>query len=667
MLANTMGNANILKNPDFEQYDSSLLPLEWNGNVEGQENSTILCDSSIKYKGIASLRISHLNQTTYSSVWQTVAVEPNQWYLLTGYGKTEQLNPNQGNSHPAQIVISDPQGVTITDWLVTEIDWKQFRIYFNSGNRIAIKVKCDFYLGSGTVWFDALVLEKDQGTNLLGNPGFEQYNASQLPLEWFYDVFQGSETGTVVCDQGEKYEGTASLRIKHQLKDTYSAVWKNVAVKPNTWYKLTGYAKRVIEQGQPGWEPAKFFIGDQNGNTIIDKPVLSGKWEQISLAFNSGNRSVIKVYCYLNLAKGTAWFDALRLEESDGPLKEEKLTLPFPIPRYLDEAGNLLVNDHPFFPFGLYDVNDVSMLNQVAAAGINTVELDISRVTEQFMTTAESLGVKVIICFGYDNVQIVKQTVQRWKTYPALLGWYIYDEPDLRGIHRRDFFEIYKAVKEIDPFRPVTTSFGSPPRFREFIDGVDIIMPDPYPVPNNPLFKVYEACQTANEAIEDEPDKTLFATLQSFAWRGQRPPATAEMRAMVYLALASDAKGILHFTYAGYGQFLPNTHPELWAELKVLSEEIRKIEPILFWPTQKMGVSEDGSIAYLVKKKKCDKVIKVIDIIAVNATSQVGLLTINMGERPNVILGSDSAQILENGFRDQIEGFGVRIYQVKFY
>jgi len=43
------------------------------------------------------------------------------------------------------------------------------------------------------------------------------------------------------------------------------------------------------------------------------------------------------------------------------------------------------------------------------------------------------------------------------------------------------------------------------------------------------------------------------------------------------------------------------------------------------------------------------------------------LLTINMGERPNVILGSDSAQILENGFRDQIEGFGVRIYQVKFY
>jgi hypothetical protein len=659
---------NLLRNSDFEQYNSAFFPLEWSGNTDGQETEAIACDRAVKYRGTASLRLRHATQTSYSSVWQTVAVEPNRWYLLTGYGKTEQLNPNPDNSYPARIALSDQQGVIITDWLVTELAWQKFEISFNSGNRTAIKVNCDLYLGSGTVWFDALAVKEKQTVNLLSNPGFNQIDSSQGPAEWYYDVFQGSETGTVVCEQGVKYEGTASLRIKHQLKNTYSAVWKNVTVKPNTWYRLTGYAKRVIEeQGQSGWEPARFFIGDQNGNTIINKPVLSAEWEQISLAFNSGSRSTIQVYCYLNNAKGTVWFDALCLEESSGPLQEEELRLAFSIPSYFDGAGNLMLNQQPFFPFGFYDVNDVSMLNQVAAAGINTVELDVSRVTEQFMTTAANLGVKVIICFGYSNLQLVKDTVRRWKGYSALLGWYIYDEPDMRGIHRREFFEIYKAVKEIDPARPVTTAFASPPRFKEFADGVDMIMPDPYPVPASPLSKVTEACQAAKSALEFEANKTLFATLQAFAWEGQRPPTPAEMRAMVYLALANDVKGILNFTFAGYGQYLPTTHPALWAELVTLSEEIRVIEQILFWPTERMGTNGDGAIAYLVKEEKYDGTTKIVYVIAANGASQTKSLTVELGERPDSIQGAQSAQILDYGFSEQIEGFGVRVYQVNFY
>ncbi len=511
--------------------------------------------------------------------------------------------------------------------------------------------------------------------NLLNNPGFEEIKSGNLPAKWICDIFAGNERNTISLDKEDKYEGKVSARITQKYKDSYSVIYQKVTVKPDTWYLFTGYAKRVLKDVRPGWEPAKFFIGDEKSNYVIDKPILSEEWQKITISFNSGDRKLLHVYGYLYLGAGTVWFDNICLEETDGPFVEEELVLPFQIPQYTDANGNLLVDGQSFFPFGLYDIANIDMLKENAAAGINTAELDISAVTEEFMIAAEELKMKVIICFGDRDLDTVKAIVMRWKDYPALIGWYIYDEPDLRGIDRKEFFAIYQAVKEIDPAHLVTTSFGAPPRFRDFVDGVDVIMPDPYPVPTSPLVKVFSACKSANEAIADSPAKTLFATLQAWERADRRAPSGLELRAMTYLALVGGAKGILYYSYGAavvkntdFGNIpypLSESLPELWDCVKQVAHEIKQIEQVLALPPGNIRITDDEAIAYQIKQAG-----RTNYIIAVNSTEKASAFKLELPLQSKEIIDllntEAKYQVEKKELTDNIEGYGTRVYRITF-
>ena len=511
--------------------------------------------------------------------------------------------------------------------------------------------------------------------NLLKNPGFEEIKAGNLPARWISDVFAGNERNTISLDKEDKYEGKVAARITQKSKDSYSVIYQKVTVKPNTWYLLTGYGKRILKDGRPGWEPARFFVGDEKSNNVIDKPILSEEWQKITISFNSGDRRLLHIYCYLYLGAGTVWFDDVCLEETDGPFVEERLTLPFEVPKYTDANGNLLVGGKSFFPFGLYDLDTVEMLKDAAAAGINTAELDISNVTEEIMRSAAELNMKVIICFGDKDLETVKAIVNKWKAYPALIGWYIFDEPDMRGIDRKDFFAIYQAVKEVDSAHFVTTSFGAPPHFRDFVDGVDIIMPDPYPVPTSPLIKVLNACNSATEAIGDTPEKTLFATLQAWERADRRAPTASELRGMTYLALVGGAKGILYYSYGAavvkntdFGNIaypLPESLPELWQCIKQIARELKEIEPILALPQGKIKVTADQAIAYVIKQAG-----RTNYIIAVNCTEQASAFKLELPlptKKVQDLLNPETKyQAGGDVLAEDLEGYGARVYRLDF-
>jgi hypothetical protein len=72
--------------------------------------------------------------------------------------------------------------------------------------------------------------------------------------------------------------------------------------------------------------------------------------------------------------------------------------------------------------------------------------------------------------------------------HPALLGWYISDEPNGNDISPDQLEDIYRTVKKTDPWHPVSIVFMSPfISSKEFINSMDIVMADPYPVPNLPV------------------------------------------------------------------------------------------------------------------------------------------------------------------------------------
>ena len=70
------------------------------------------------------------------------------------------------------------------------------------------------------------------------------------------------------------------------------------------------------------------------------------------------------------------------------------------------------------------------------------------------------------------------------KDHPALLAYYIADEPDGAGfgMDPRILEEVYAYIKRVDPYHPITIVLncrGSVPRY---VHTGDIIMADPYPI-----------------------------------------------------------------------------------------------------------------------------------------------------------------------------------------
>ena len=78
--------------------------------------------------------------------------------------------------------------------------------------------------------------------------------------------------------------------------------------------------------------------------------------------------------------------------------------------------------------------------------------------------------------------------IKTFRDHPALLGWYIADEPNGKSVTPDKLEEIYKTVKENDPWHPVSIVFMAPYlTAKKYSDALDIVMADPYPIPDHPV------------------------------------------------------------------------------------------------------------------------------------------------------------------------------------
>ncbi len=52
--------------------------------------------------------------------------------------------------------------------------------------------------------------------------------------------------------------------------------------------------------------------------------------------------------------------------------------------------------------------------------------------------------------------------IETFRDHPALLGWYISDEPNGRKIAPEELGKVYRTVKQYDPWHPVSIVFMAP-------------------------------------------------------------------------------------------------------------------------------------------------------------------------------------------------------------
>ncbi|HPP75338.1 MAG TPA: hypothetical protein PLU88_09470 [Armatimonadota bacterium] len=120
-----------------------------------QPTAKLTYDKSVRFKGNASLRLD-CSQANDAKIMQTVKVEPNTYYLLSAWVKTDDvLNSPSG----ACICVMPGDG---SHNVKGTRDWRQIALLFYSDNRtemdIALRLGWDDRPTTGTVWFDEVEL-----------------------------------------------------------------------------------------------------------------------------------------------------------------------------------------------------------------------------------------------------------------------------------------------------------------------------------------------------------------------------------------------------------------------------------------------------------------------------------------------------------------------------
>lgn len=263
---------------------------------------------------------------------------------------------------------------------------------------------------------------------------------------------------------------------------------------------------------------------------------------------------------------------AARAETSFSVLKYEEGQV------VIDDDHALLVDGKPFFPLGLYHV-PVADYPRVAELGFNMVQVWSWQLGEQALDQAQATGLKVMMEFAQNSPDLYRE---KWhglvSRHPALAILYVADEPHEPDYERlRGIKAVYEEMDLNHPSYLATDSHHLVPTQREFCD---IIAPISYPYwrEGGDMLEVAVAVDNALAGVRGR--QTVFALPQAFGH--EDVPA---LRAMAYLAVAHEARGIVWYTWNQVGGGKPgiglHENPEAQAGFKAILSEIKTISPAL--------------------------------------------------------------------------------------
>ena len=247
----------------------------------------------------------------------------------------------------------------------------------------------------------------------------------------------------------------------------------------------------------------------------------------------------------------------------------------------------LRIDGRPFLPVGIY-YPPVPKFETLRNMGFNVVHMWALRngASTRGLDEAERLGLRAVVELadayqgGRPYLEALREHVEAYRSHPAVLAWYLWDEPQPNALER--VRQGYELVRALDPARPVFTLHVTPQSLAMFASYAEILGIDPYPVPNQRLSHVWRYVSEARQVVG--APRAVWTAIQAFAKavppRPTRYPTPVELRNMVYQALIAGATGILYFSYEWEGH-LEERDPVLWAALGPVNREIGALAPVL--------------------------------------------------------------------------------------
>ena len=269
----------------------------------------------------------------------------------------------------------------------------------------------------------------------------------------------------------------------------------------------------------------------------------------------------------------------------------------------LRDDGVTLVDGKPFFPLAMYSA-PASEFAYLRSMGCNTVH-SYAPVDANYMTAAGRVGLMVLprVTGRADSGSHIyhdprrdgaaaRSYVSRLKDSPALLGYYLFDEPNPGVIPRDLLLALCDFYRQADPHHLAAgcnNSYQS-----SYYRVSDAMMVDSYPIPG-PMDSLI--ARTSEGAAAQKPAAALWFIAQAFNWEThfsgpldggkhgrRRLPTFDEMRTMPWLAVALGAKGIFYYSFQTQGFYHKNAFPWFWHGVECHVAETAALLP---WLTER--------------------------------------------------------------------------------
>jgi hypothetical protein len=547
---------NLARNPGFED---GAKPWSLPKGFE-------VVEAASSHSGAHGLHFTRQDAATYDLASQRIGFRPGARYLFSAWIRTKGVvGPESGAT--VCMEWSGPKGWiggAYPDGRKGDADWFQVTGVTPPIPKEATSVAVTLYLRkgmTGEVWFDDV-----QVTEYAGRP-MEAY------------LIQPAYRGLIFAD-----EPRSPIRVHVDLAET---------VAGRTWRPSEGYGGagdlvlvcRLRVADTPVAEKRVAEFRSRSFAVELGAPPLTAGEYQVLVFLEQGGRKI---------AEHT--LDGRILPAGQRPRV------------YIDRHCRTIADGKPFFPLGFYlgTIQDAD-LEKMAAAGFNCVmpyafsSMPLAKAGE-LLDVAQRRGIKVIYSVkdlyagtsifpkgGIDGITdadaAVRTIVERFRSHPAVLAWYLNDE--LPATMRRALEARYRLVRRLDPDHPTWAVLFQVDELADYRHTCDVLGTDPYPIPDRPVTMAGEWARKTRDATGGAC--AFWQVPQVFDWANyhkNEPPERHractydEMRAMTYLALVNGAKGLIYYS------FFDLQHDRLgfdarWKDVSRLGEEVRSLMPAL--------------------------------------------------------------------------------------
>ncbi|QZT35774.1 hypothetical protein K5X82_10650 [Halosquirtibacter xylanolyticus] len=345
-------------------------------------------------------------------------------------------------------------------------------------------------------------------------------------------------------------------------------------------------------------------------------------------------------------------------------------------------SGGLMVNERPFYPLGFYTRLPMDeVIKREVYHGFNMVgpyqRIDAGDFSKRkaYMDLCNQLGLKVNYAVNSlinkkgltpseqaVNFKLLEEEVIRMKDHPALLCWYLNDEPVGQGRDPKYIQKAYDLIKQLDPYHPISIVFMTPERASEFEGGMDIAMTDPYPIPG-PIDAVPNSVNCLMNQFEYR--KGVWYVPQTFGggefW--QREPTEREIRAMCYSAIQQGAMGLQAFIKKGVNEF-PKSITSWNGYVKVVNE-VGMLMPWLNSKAMRQELTtDDPNILASYWRRDESGLLVVVNKSNKPMPFNVALPSGCRDEQVEVLFENRMLPFDNAYVKDMIDGLGVRVYKI---